>query len=105
MQFQDIVDYIKIANDALGLLKAAYSLLPSGKSKEEIERHLQRAEELIKRSDATFAQKLGYPLCRCEWPPNIMLWKESEKAYVCSHCLHVEKKFVAAIPFAGGITD
>ena len=39
----------------------------------------------MKRSDAALAQKLGYNLCQCQFPPSIMLWRERQSAYVCQN--------------------
>jgi hypothetical protein len=61
--------------DSLDLVRAGWSLLPKNeKKKEEAGLALERAEAALKRSDAALAQKLGYQLCQCTFPPQIMLW-------------------------------
>jgi hypothetical protein len=83
MQLRDIAEYVRVSKETLDLFKTAYAFLPAGKDKGAIEHRIQRAEELMKQSDAKLALALGYSLCRCEWPPKIMLWNEKKKANVC----------------------
>ena len=54
---------------ALGTLKDAKELLPSGKQKEEITGALEQATDQIKAGEAALASALGYSLCRCSFPP------------------------------------
>jgi hypothetical protein len=71
----DISEYISLSKGALDLLKSALGLMPKGSSRDEIERKVQAAEEILKRSDAKLAKELGMHLCQCEFPPPIMLSK------------------------------
>jgi len=93
--FQDIADYIRVSKDAITLLKSAFSLLPRGEKRDEAESKIKAAEEALKRSDAALAQKLGYQLCRCTYPPQIMLWHEQQKVTVCPNpdCCRTIKDF------------
>ncbi len=86
--FQEISDYIHLSKDSLDLLRAALSVLPSGQKRDEAEHKLRTAEEALKRSDAALALKLGYQLCQCTFPPQIMLWEESTKTKKCQRCGH-----------------
>jgi hypothetical protein len=81
--FQDIADYIRISKDALDLARSGWALLPKGEKRDEAEKRFHAAEEALKRSDAALAQKLGYQLCQCDFPPKIMLWREQEKVFKC----------------------
>lgn len=81
--FQDVADYIPVSNDAIALLKRAFNLLPRGEKRDEVESKIKTAEKALKRSDAAFAQKLGYQFCRCTYPPQIMLGHEQQEATVC----------------------
>ena len=69
--------------DGIGLLKSSLALWPKGKKRDEAEQKVKAAEEALSRADAELAQKLGYPLCRCDFPPKVMLWREKEHAFVC----------------------
>jgi len=69
----------------IDLLKVTYTLLPKSEKREEIERKVSLAFDAMKRSDAALAQKLGYNLCLCQFPPSIMLWREKQSSYVCQN--------------------
>jgi hypothetical protein len=81
--FQDVAEYIRISKDALNIFKTAYGLLPKGEKRDDIERRVRAAEDALRRSDVALAQKLGYDLCQCTWPPQIMLWHNNERVFVC----------------------
>jgi hypothetical protein len=61
------------------------------------------AEEALKRSDTALAQKLGYHLCQCTYPPQIMLWQESRGCHVCPNpaCGRNTAKFHEPLPRPG----
>jgi hypothetical protein len=83
--FQDIGEYIHISRDTLELMRAASGFLPRGKKREEIQARIKAAEEALKRSDIALASKLGYHICQCRWPGEIMLWKEHERLFRCQN--------------------
>ena len=85
MEWKDLTAYVGAAKASIDLLKDAYSLLPKGDKKDEIERNVRAAEEILKRSDAKLAKELGFMLCECEYPPRPMLWREKEKAWICQN--------------------
>jgi hypothetical protein len=59
---------------AMGLLKDAKELLPPGDQREvAITQALATAESTSQMAQAEIAKALGYELCKCEFPPNIML--------------------------------
>lgn len=75
--------WLKTGQTALDLLKSAWKALPSGATKEEIGEKIKQAGDALARSDAQLAKELKYHLCRCTFPPKIMLWKEQTKTYDC----------------------
>jgi len=81
-----ISDYITNTKGIFDIFKAAKDLLPSGPNRNEIEQRLKLADDMLKRSDAKLAHELGYNLCQCTYPPQIMLRRHQEKAYVCDAC-------------------
>jgi hypothetical protein len=91
--FQDVADYIRLSKDAIDLVRSAWTLLPKSEKRDEVEKKLDAAEEALKRSDAALAQKLGYSLCQCTFPPQIMLWREQEKVTKCPSCGRTIKSF------------
>lgn len=88
---QDISEYIRISKDAMELMKSAVGLLPKGAEKDEAEQKLRAADEALQRSDARLAQDLGYKLCQCRFPPQIMLSQgyhetHNVEIYKCPGC-------------------
>jgi hypothetical protein len=83
METGDILGWAQAAKAAVDMLKSAYTLLPKGANRDEIEQKIKMAEDILKRSDAKLAKELGMKLCDCTWPPQIMLWKQTANAHVC----------------------
>jgi hypothetical protein len=77
---------------------------PSKESDERLEKALEEAERTIKIAEAESAKALGYELCRCEFPPNIMVLvgytAEDNRRYVykCSRCLRTSPDRVSYAP-------
>lgn len=83
--FRTIGEYLHNGKEAVELFKVAYSLMPVGEKRSEIERRVHLADDAMRRSDVALAQKLGFNLCQCQFPPSIMLWKQSTKSYICQN--------------------
>jgi hypothetical protein len=103
--FQDIADYIRVSKEGLNLARSAWALLPKSANRDEAERKLLAAEHALKRTDAALAQKLGYELCQCTFPPQIMLWREKEGAHICQNvdCGRTIKNLERRLLDGGGI--
>ena len=54
--------------------------------REEVEQALVDAETRMKLAQAESARNMGFSLCECTWPPNIMLYKRELDAVVCPEC-------------------
>jgi hypothetical protein len=85
MSLKDISEFAVAGKSVIDLFRSAYALLPKGSDREKIESTVKEAEDGLRRSDAELAKALGYPLCQCTFPPQIMLWREAEGAWVCQH--------------------
>jgi len=84
---QDITEFVVTAKGTLDLLRSAWELLPTlHKHRNEVRQKLEKAENSLKESEAAAAKALGYKLCRCTFPPQIMLWKKAEGVNVCPEC-------------------
>jgi hypothetical protein len=81
-------DWIECSRAAVSELKQIRNLMPASKDRDNIDERIKRAEDLLSRADAELAQKLGFYLCKCAFPPKIMLWVESRSAHVCQSCGH-----------------
>src|SRR4051794_19375435 len=75
--------WFETGKSALEFLKVGVSLLPKGQKREEIQTQLNKAERALGEANAKMAKELGYEICHCTHPPQIMLWREREKATVC----------------------
>lgn len=80
---------LSLFKDAISVAKGAKDLLPSGEMKDAIGKSLGAAENATQLAEAQIAQALGYRLCQCTFPPQIMLSKgyhgESERLE-CPSC-------------------
>jgi hypothetical protein len=83
MEFTDLKDYVALSKDAIDLLTAAYRAMPQGSQRDDVEKKLEAAAALLARSDARLAKDLDYKMCQCTFPPQIMLWAETENAWIC----------------------
>jgi hypothetical protein len=79
----DVIQYLTAAKTALEVIKGAVTLLPKGSKSEEAREQIELAEKALKASEGAAAKALGYKICQCTFPPQIMLWKEAEGAHVC----------------------
>lgn len=86
MGLKEITEVIAAFKGAMDLLKAASSMLPKGQKKDEVDAKIIAAQEALKRADAELARNLGYKLCQCTFPPQIMLWQQAQSAHVCGKC-------------------
>jgi hypothetical protein len=86
MAIEDVQGWLVAGKTALDLLKSALPFLPKGKDRDEIERKIEQATEALARSDAALAKQLGYTLCQCTFPPQIMLWDKATRKSVCPKC-------------------
>lgn len=64
---------LSLLTSAIGLAKQAKEMLPESKEKKSVEEGLERAERSTKIAEAEIARGLGYQICRCTFPPQIML--------------------------------
>jgi len=67
----------------LAAMRSASALLPKGRDRDAIARRLEEADLALELSNARLAADLGYPLCRCAFPPRPMLWDNKAGAFVC----------------------
>jgi hypothetical protein len=86
MSPEEIAAWMTTAKTAVDTFRNVVQLLPKGAKKDEIEAKVNDAEKALQTSNATLAQALGYKLCRCTFPPQIMLWNQSEQTNVCERC-------------------
>lgn len=80
---------LSMFSEALGLVKKTQDLLPDSAEKDAIDKSLEEAGKASKLAEAQIAQALGYKLCQCTFPPQVMLsigYKEHIEEFKCSKC-------------------
>ena len=71
---------IKEITEVIGALKLVVStikefigILPKSKKK-EVDQSLQELSKKLELAEPQIAKGLGYELCKCKWPPQIMVF-------------------------------
>ena len=65
-------DGISLLGSVVSTVKSVIDILPK-REKEEASQKLLEVEEKLQIAEAQIAKGLGYELCKCTWPPQIML--------------------------------
>jgi hypothetical protein len=87
--YEALKSALALFRDAISVAKGAKDLLPSGKDRDTVEQSLEAAERATKLAEAQVAKALGYRLCQCTFPPQIMLSKEyvgESERFECPNC-------------------
>ena len=71
--FENLKIGYQLLKEALSMAKSVKDVLPEGDQKDSVQKSLEGAERATKLAEAQMAQGLGYSLCRCTFPPQIML--------------------------------
>lgn len=85
MDIQTGAALFSLLDQSLGLLKKARDVMPESKEKKDLTKQLAEVEAAYRVAEARAAQELGYELCKCSWPPQIMLLASDGRAE-CSKC-------------------
>lgn len=92
---QSVRNGISLLSDTIGLVKQTKDALPDSQNKQAIEQSLEEASKATKLAEAQIAQALGYKLCQCTFPPQIMLsegYIEYEEVFKCRACSKSSKR-------------
>lgn len=84
-------DYVTASRGVIGLFKDFRSMLPKGQPAEDVTRQIDAAEKALQASEAQLAKALGYHLCQCTYPPQVMLLsgrhpKRGDHIFTCGKC-------------------
>lgn len=63
---------LTVLKEAIGLVHSANDQLPAGEPQKAIQQKVEEAERLLQVGHATMVQSLGFQLCHCTWPPQVM---------------------------------
>lgn len=72
MGITEIMEAIGLVRGAIGLVKDTKDLLPAAQQ-EAVGKALEQADAASKAAEIKLAKELGYDICQCTWPPQIML--------------------------------
>ena len=86
MNFDPIKEALGLLGGVLSTLKQVRDMLPDGSQKETATNALNQAERQLGIAEAQVAEGLGYKLCQCTFPPQIMLFTGKEGHYKCPEC-------------------
>jgi hypothetical protein len=104
MTIQALSEGLKLVIGAISALKQAKDLLPDGSEKDAAAKALEQAEQQFRIAEAQTAQGLGYPLCKCTFPPQIMLLTDQAGEYYrCPKC-NREKDMTRRLPSVNATT-
>jgi hypothetical protein len=79
-------DWFQTTTSAINLLKIARDDLSPSKKRDDVDAKIKEAEELLAQARVAFAKELGFPICRCHFPGEPMLWSAAQSADICPKC-------------------
>lgn len=86
MDIESFKTAFELGAQALSMLKSVKDMLPNSPQKEVAAQKISEAEKAFRIAEAKAAQELGYRLCKCTWPPQIMLATEKKFHFKCPKC-------------------
>jgi hypothetical protein len=98
---------LQLMKEVIQFLMQVKDLLPTDPKRQGVERRLIEAERSLQMAEAQVAKALGYPLCRCTWPPQIMLskgLKGQDEIFGCPRCGGGFPPPIPDLPNSGGGT-
>ena len=92
---------LRLGKEAINLLRQVKNLVPTDSKRQEVEQKLREAECSLQLAEAEIvrvSKELGYELCKCTWPPQIMLSKGFEEYDEIFECPKCGRRFPPATP-------
>ena len=75
---------ISLGKGVIDLLRSAASLETDDLKRQALEEQLAKADHQFRIAETKLAEDLGYQLCRCTWPAQILLLRHGR--YKCPAC-------------------
>lgn len=79
---------VSLLGTLVSTIKSVIDILPK-REKEEASHKIHEVEKKLQVAEAQIAKGLGYELCKCTWPPQIMLHADDAEygeKFCCSAC-------------------
>lgn len=70
----ELSNFVTLSKNLISALKELKALLPNPEDRNRLDEKIESAERELAISEAAAAQNLGYQLCQCTFPPQIMLF-------------------------------
>jgi hypothetical protein len=83
-----MIEYLAAVKTVIDIFKGIKSELPAGENADKAQAGIDKAEAALTTAEAEVAKALGFKLCKCTFPPQIMLWNEQLKTNACPSCGH-----------------
>ena len=80
-----IITSFALLKGAIDTITSAKSLINDPVKKQAAELAIKQAEQCLMQAEVTFAEDLGYEICRCTYPPNICPMTSLD-VYTCPVC-------------------
>lgn len=84
----EITSLLTVSKMTISFLKDMKELIPDEDKKNEIEQRIKTVERELALAEAGTAKELGYDLCKCTFPPQIMLFTGKGRIFKCQRCKH-----------------
>jgi hypothetical protein len=93
MNLEDLQRYLDVDEDEVLSPGAPVNLVPRlVQSTEEVVPEAAPQVSISERiQEIELAQKLGYLLCKCSWPPQVMVLTGTDHVYRCKRCSRVRE--------------
>lgn len=76
---------LALGKTALDLAGGVLDLIPDSTKREAAKSALDQSRRAFAAAETQMAEQLGYPLCRCDFPPGICTLNEQDR-YICRKC-------------------
>ena len=87
----DLTEWVRAGTSTLQIMKAMIDLMPAGTDRNAAQEKMDEAAESLAFAETQLAKALGYHLCQCTFPPQIMLSigrhpEYGEEIFKCRKC-------------------
>lgn len=85
MELQSFMSGIALAKSAVELVSSSVELITDPAKREAAKAALDQSKKAFAIAEVQAAQQLGYPLCKCEFPPVICTQRRANQ-FLCPKC-------------------
>jgi len=89
----ELSNIVTLTKNLINVLKEIKALVPNPEDRNRLDEKIESAERELAISEAAAARDLGYQLCQCTFPPQIMLFTgKKQSQYQCPRCHFIVNK-------------